>query len=228
MENNIILILSVLVGSFLGYFFKNNQKINQAILVLSAGFLLAICLFEIFPSIFHEHSHTTGFYVLIGVIIQIILESLTKGVEHGHMHFKQLKSIPIPLILGLFVHAFLEGIPTNHAHEHHKVMLWAISIHNLPIAMMLSSQLFNSQLSNKQSWFIIILFSLMSPIGNLFGTIIPVEYFTISSAIVAGIFLHISSLIIFESNENHKLNFQKLLYVIIGVTLAWFSIAFTH
>ena len=39
-------------------------------------------------------------------------------------------------------------------------------------------------------------------------------------ALVGGIFLHISSVIIFESNKNHKMDWQKLFLVIAGVGLA--------
>ena len=38
--------------------------------------------------------------------------------------------------------------------------------------------------------------------------------------LVGGIFLHISSVIIFESNKNHKMDWQKLFLVIAGVGLA--------
>jgi hypothetical protein len=39
-------------------------------------------------------------------------------------------------------------------------------------------------------------------------------------AIVVGMFLHISTTIIFEASENHRFNLVKLLSIIVGVTLA--------
>ncbi len=39
-------------------------------------------------------------------------------------------------------------------------------------------------------------------------------------AVVGGIFLHISSVIIFESNKNHNVNWSKIGLVILGVALA--------
>jgi hypothetical protein len=38
-------------------------------------------------------------------------------------------------------------------------------------------------------------------------------------AIAIGMFLHISTTIIFESSEGHKINFMKLLSIIIGFAL---------
>jgi hypothetical protein len=40
-------------------------------------------------------------------------------------------------------------------------------------------------------------------------------------AIVVGIFLHISTTILFESSEGHKFNFQKLIAIALGSVLAW-------
>jgi uncharacterized membrane protein YdcZ (DUF606 family) len=39
-------------------------------------------------------------------------------------------------------------------------------------------------------------------------------------AIVVGMFLHISTTIIFEASENHRFNLAKLASIFVGVTLA--------
>jgi hypothetical protein len=39
-------------------------------------------------------------------------------------------------------------------------------------------------------------------------------------AIVVGMFLHISTTIIFEASENHRFNLMKLVSIIVGVALA--------
>ena len=44
-------------------------------------------------------------------------------------------------------------------------------------------------------------------------------------AIVVGIFLHLSTTIIFETSENHKVNLIKLLSILSGFALAFFSSA---
>ena len=64
----------------------------------------------------------------------------------------------------------------------------------------------------------------MTPAGLIFG------YFTQGSlgfinmdillAIVVGMFLHISTTIIFEASENHRFNLAKLASIFVGVTLA--------
>jgi small basic protein len=64
----------------------------------------------------------------------------------------------------------------------------------------------------------------MTPLGLVFGSIFNVQtdnqYMSYLLAAVVGMFLHISTTIIFESSENHKFNFVKLLSIIFGVALA--------
>ena len=41
-------------------------------------------------------------------------------------------------------------------------------------------------------------------------------------AVVVGMFLHISTTIIFETSENHRINFLKLICILFGGVLAMF------
>ena len=42
------------------------------------------------------------------------------------------------------------------------------------------------------------------------------------NAIVIGVFLHISTTILFEASKNHKFNASKLGVIILGIILAYF------
>ena len=44
----------------------------------------------------------------------------------------------------------------------------------------------------------------------------------IITALVIGVFLHISTVILFESSEGHKFNLRKLLVIIVGIVIAYF------
>jgi hypothetical protein len=39
---------------------------------------------------------------------------------------------------------------------------------------------------------------------------------------VIGVFLHISTTILFESSEGHKFNLNKILAIIVAITIAYF------
>ncbi|MGB3143837.1 MAG: ZIP family metal transporter, partial [Maribacter sp.] len=47
-------------------------------------------------------------------------------------------------------------------------------------------------------------------------------YATYLNALVIGVFLHISTVILFESSEGHKFNLRKLLVIVFGVVIAYF------
>ena len=64
----------------------------------------------------------------------------------------------------------------------------------------------------------------MTPLGVFLSknfSFFDTYYYEIS-ALVIGIFLHISTTILFESNEGHKFNFTKLMTIIAAVILAYF------
>jgi zinc transporter ZupT len=80
-----------------------------------------------------------------------------------------------------------------------------IVFHNLPISFILGAFLLGRK-SSVLSWIIVGIFALSSPLGMLFGDYFNPNLQNYFLALVGGIFLHISSVIIFESNKNHKMD----------------------
>lgn len=216
-----LLILSVILGVLLGKYLGKNGSLAKSLLILSAGFLITVCVSELFPEVYETKNPNIGIWIIGGVLLQMVLESLTKGFEHGHFHHhhEEKQILPVALMVGMFIHAFLEGIPLAHVKEISSPYLLGIVFHNLPISFILGAFLLGKN-TNKISWIIITLFALASPLGLIFGAEFDVNLQPYFMAIVSGIFLHISSVIIFESNKNHKMDWQKLLLVVTGVGLA--------
>jgi hypothetical protein len=113
----------------------------------------------------------------------------------------------------------LEGLPI----ENHHNMLYGILVHKVPIAIILSIFLLASKIKLVPAILFVGLFSLMTPLGTLIAANFTVveTYSTYLNAIVIGVFLHISTVILFESSEAHKFNLRKLLVIIIGVAIAY-------
>ncbi|KMQ60315.1 zinc permease [Chryseobacterium angstadtii] len=222
----VLLILSVITGVFLGKHFGKKEKLAKNLLVLSAGFLITICLNEVFPQVYtSKAAGNLGIFVIAGVLLQMVLEALTKGFEHGHFHHHSENNIlPMALMVGLFIHAFIEGIPLANDNQQLSPYLWGIVFHNLPISFILGAFLFNRKNESKASPYpsllIVALFALASPMGMLLGNYFNPDLQPYFLAIVGGIFLHISSVIIFESNKNHNIDWVKIGLVILGVSLA--------
>ena len=64
----------------------------------------------------------------------------------------------------------------------------------------------------------------MTPLGTLISNYSDLisGYNNYINGLSIGIFLHISTVILFESSEGHKVNFQKLLLIGLGVLTAYF------
>lgn len=223
-----LLISSVLIGVLLGKYFGQKMKLTKILLMISAGFLITICLNDIFPHVYESHDLNLGIWVIGGVLLQMILENLTKGFEHGHTHHHSDNILPFTLMIGLFIHAFIEGIPLANETDLMSPYLQGIFLHKLPIAFVLGTFLFKDKKFASISWLIAIIFALASPLAIMIGQYFPKNWELYFLAISGGIFLHISSVIIFESNKNHNIDWQKIAWVVIGISLALFTHQFHH
>lgn len=224
-----LLILSVLAGVLLGKYFGSKEKFAKNLLILSAGFLITICVNEVFPEIYSSGKSNIGIFVILGVLLQMLLENLTKGFEHGHFHHEQdeHRILPLALMVGLFIHAFIEGIPLANETRTFSPYILGILFHNLPISFVLGVFLFRDKV-HLPGVLIAGLFALSSPLGMVLGKYFDAQLQPYFLAVVGGIFLHISSVTIFESNKNHKLDWMKIVFVFAGALLAMGSHFFHH
>ncbi len=105
----LLLACSVLSGGILVMILQRNSKeMLNMLLTFSGAFLLGISALHLIPEVF-ELAPFPGVFMLLGFLIQILAESLSKGVEHGHMHGK--KVFPVTILIGLFVHTYIEAVP---------------------------------------------------------------------------------------------------------------------
>ena len=234
---NLALIGSVIVGGiFVTQVQKSaNDQIIKLTLALSGGFLLSIGFIHFIPELYENTSIKIGAFILIGFLIQLLLEFFSGGIEHGHVHHHENSAFPIGLILALSLHSIIEGIPLgsqlggyhlatlDHHHGDHSLLI-GISMHRLPVAIALMTLLFSYKLSRFKAWTILLIFSITGSVGLAFGYISGSYFksfdFNIILAVVVGMFLHISTTIIFETSENHKFNLIKLLAIVSGGAIA--------
>ena len=176
----------------------------------------------------HDHSHDfkyIGLFVIAGVLLQIVLEFFSHGAEHGHPgHLDSAHTaFPLSLFISLSIHSILEGFPLSHGHNHD--LVYGIFVHKLPVAIVLTSFFINSGINKWKTALFLLFFSLMTPFGTYLSANVPqlIAYHTELSAIVIGIFLHISTVILFENAEGHRFNLLKFLSVCVGFAVAFFT-----
>lgn len=223
MLNYLLPILAVLAGYLFVLIFKFKKKRSlKLFLAFSGAFLLSITVFNLLPELYHHHENEhIGIFIMLGILLQVFLEFFSKGAEHGHMHFNEkLNSFPWLLFISLSVHSILEGIPI---HNHHSLLL-GIIVHKIPVAIILSTFFLNADISRTKSSMFLVLFALMTPLGSYLSSTFEFikDYYFEIAAVVVGIFLHISTVILFESSEGHRFNFRKLTVIILGIICAYF------
>ncbi|MCK5824485.1 MAG: ZIP family metal transporter [Ichthyobacteriaceae bacterium] len=231
----IILFMAVVIGAVIGELIKPYEKIKKLFLTFSGAFLLAVTVFHLLPGVYKSGFEKIGLYIMIGVFIQLLLEYISNGMEHAHQtHNAEKKNhsmFTIPMYISISIHAFLEGAPVaGHEHTHlideiSNPILMGIFIHKIPIASIIYSAFRESGRSKTTSIIYLALFGLMSPLGSFLANNIPLllEYKAQINAIVIGIFLHISTTILFESSSTHKFNYAKLTVIAFATTLVYFS-----
>ena len=225
-----VLIGSVILGIIASQFILKNKQNSKLLLTFSGAYFLAMTVLEILPQVYGQHTgehshHTIGLFVLGGVIIQYILETISKGVEHGHVHLHHNENnFPFGIFGGLFLHSLIEGIPVANADSHD--FMWAIFIHNIPVSMILYGALTKFTSSTIRKFLFMFLFAIAAPVGFLLGKYTSIANYTLEiSAIVSGIFLHISTVILFEANEGHKFNLKKFGVIVVGFLLAYATVS---
>lgn len=220
--NYILLFSAVIIGYFIATIVKGkNIKLMPIFLAFSGAFLLSITLFELVPEVFEAHSKETGVFILIGILLQICLEFFSKGAEHGHVHMDAQKHVfPWVLFISLSIHALLEGFPI---HEHNHLLL-GVMVHKIPIGIILSLFFIKAGYSKAVSISFLILFGLMTPLGSWMSEHVEFlqAYANQITAVTIGVFLHVSTIILFESSKNHKFNLSKMTAVVLAMVIAYF------
>ncbi len=221
--NYLFLVLAVLLSfGFVRITKPKNPSHVKLLLAFSGAFLMALTFFELIPKVYAEGNlKFNATFILLGILVQIFLEFFSKGAEHGHMHWELTKNqFPLVLFISLSLHALIEGIPIS---EDHGILL-GILVHKVPVALILSIFLLHSQLNKWLCFLFIVLFAFMTPLGNYLATESSFlqEYSIQLTALAVGVFLHISTIILFESAKGHSFDLRKLFVIIVGFGLAYF------
>ncbi|GHE32638.1 ZIP family metal transporter [Sphingobacterium griseoflavum] len=231
-----ILIVSILFisafASGVSVFFvkRDNTSLLKLVLSFSGAYLFSITVLHLIPHVYLSDGtrpEILGLYILGGFLFQLILEQFSQGVEHGHIHHHNHQVFPLGIMVSLCLHAFLEGMPLAAGHQ--SELVFGIAIHHIPAAFALGSLLLSTRLSKTQIGLFVLLFAAMTPLGFItskgisegdIGSI--AKYFDKIMAIVIGIFLHISTTILFESGsaDHHKFNKKKMIAVLLGVLVS--------
>lgn len=208
-----------------------SERKMHLLLAFSGSALLGITCLHLLPETFRDLPEHAGIYLLAGFFLQLLIQRATHGVEHGHTHVHDHgHGIPVTgILLGLSVHAFMEGVPLGfnyHSEATNPSLYLAVGMHKLPEAMLLGI-LLQAVYSRGKTAIYLLLFSLITPCAAFLATRLGMHYGTMARTVsilipvVAGAFIHISTTIFFESGtKQHMLTYQKVVAMLAGLVLA--------
>ena len=224
----LLLFSAAFFGGTSVFLFKGDKhKTLKLILAFSGAYLFGITVLHLIPDAYHENDSYVGIFILGGFLFQVILELFSDGIEHGHMHKPEdgHYMFPLGIMISLCLHAFLEGMPLAQGYQNQ--LVFGIALHHIPAAFALGSVFLANKISKQKTTFFIFLFAIMAPAGYLLsyflssGSIFNLQhYFNRIMGVVIGIFLHISTTILFEQNSDHKFNMRKMVAVLFGIGFA--------
>lgn len=236
-----VLFFSAFISGLSVFFIKrNNATFLKLILSFSGAYLFSITVLHLIPHVYHDGGNTSpeviGLYILGGFIFQLLLEQFSQGIEHGHIHQEDNAGFPIGIMISLCLHAFLEGMPLVSGPQ--TQLVFGIAIHHIPAAFALGSLLLNTSLRKKSIVVMLLIFAAMTPLGFMTSKALSqgevsilAPYFDKMMAVVIGIFLHISTTILFESGsaDHHTFNKKKMAAVFLGIAISLTTFLFpTH
>lgn len=230
-----LLFLTVLAGGGVAFLIKKYNPANlKLVLSFSGAYILGISILHLMPGVYAQSDTRAGLWILLGFFIQLMLEQLSKGVEHGHVHVHEHGRFAYSIMIGLCLHAFMEGLPLHNYREFHQLhhgighddnhLFYGIVLHKAPAAFALAILLIWSKLKRSLIWLSLTIFAIMSPLGAFLASLfdINLEMVTNLVALVIGSFLHISTTILFEADEGHqhKIPWKKMIVILAGLGIA--------
>jgi len=223
----VLFFCAFLGGSAIFLVKSDKSKLLKLILSFSGAYLFAITVLHLIPDAYSgPDKGEIGIFILIGFLLQVFLEQFSEGVEHGHIHKHHDGNVfPFGIMISLCLHAFLEGMPL--AKDQHNELIFGIALHHIPAAFALASILMQNHFKKGSIIMYLVIFAVMAPLGFYVsiglsnGSIGGIDaYFNKIMGIVIGIFLHISTTILFESSADHKINTRKMIAVLLGIGVA--------
>jgi zinc transporter ZupT len=224
----LFLVLPLAAGAWVRFKTANTAMI-KLLLAFSGAFLLGVTVLHMLPELYGSGDPRLGVWILLGFMLQVVLEFFSRGIEHGHVHIHGVhhaQALPTTTLASLFVHSFVEGMPFADPRVGGDAAFVAgVLMHKLPMAIALASILHQAGSGRTRSWVTLAAFAASAPLGILFASTFGDRFgegFLVAALAVAiGMLLHISTTIIFESTPDHRFNARRFLTVLGGVVLAY-------
>jgi zinc and cadmium transporter len=234
----LLLLSSIAAGAISVFLFKLYEPKHVKLLnAFTGAYLLSLTVLHLLPELYHQKSGLGGHadlrigaLLLAGFFTQIGLDVISMGVEHGHAHHLHGQRVPVGILAGLCLHALVEAMALGDRATHYEpasrqMLLYSIVLHNYPVSIALLGMLLQSGMKRVAAMGWLGVFAVMAPLGmSISAHTFLATHTRELTAFVIGIFMHISTTILFESSEIHRFNVAKLAAIAAGTGLGFLSL----
>ncbi len=139
--------VEILGGALIAFRKEWPKKIQEYLLALSAGFILALVFLELIPESLHFLGGVASLYIIIGFSVLHFFEHTVVG----HLHFGEETHTDVMLspfaglsaVSGLVIHAFFDGFSISAGMQFNYLIglliFIAITLHKLPEGLTIAS-----------------------------------------------------------------------------------------
>jgi zinc transporter ZupT len=233
----LLLLSSIVLGALSVFLFRLYEPKHVKLLnAFTGAYLLCLTFLHLLPELYQPRTGDTahidewlGVLILVGFFTQVALDVISMGVEHGHFHHVHGR-LPAGILGGLCLHALIEAMALGNPHTHYdpasrRLLLYSIVLHNYPVSIALLGMLLQSGIARPRALGLLAVFAAMAPLGvSVSAHTALSDYSRQLTAIVIGIFMHISTTILFESSDIHRFNLAKLGAIVLGTGLGFLSL----
>lgn len=234
-----IFVLTFFGGSIPLVWRKMSPHAIHRLLAFTGAFLFGITMLHLVPEAFRELGTQAGWSIIAGFCLQLFLEAFSHGAAHGHAPDQAAPADHAALstlLLGLSLHAFMEGLPLGDPDVGKRMLLslaLAISFHKIPEAFTLMTIVRMKKERLSRGWLYVCGFAAVTPFAAVLALYLG-DHFTVVSrllaymvALVTGAFLHISTTILFESGiRAHHMDKSKIVAILLGLGLVAATLTF--
>ena len=237
----LILLSSIALGAATVFWLRLTDARRVKVLnAFTGAYLIALVMLHLLPDLYEPEAGVVirplviGGFILFGFFLQIAMDSISMGIEHGHAHEIHGR-MAFGILAGLCIHAFVEALALGRSPEHqsahdlaaHHFLLVSVVVHNYPISIALLGMLLQSGMKKSSALMCLGLFAVMAPVGMFISSYTGLAVYShYLMAIVIGIFMHISTTILFESEDHHRFPVAKMFAVGVGLLLGIASVIF--
>jgi len=233
----LLLLSSIVLGALSVFLFRLYEPKHVKVLnAFTGAYLLCLTLLHLLPELYHHpagpgpHADLTiGLLILAGFFTQVALDVISMGVEHGHTHHLH-SGLPTGVLAGLCLHALVEAMALGNAQTYYdptsrRLLLYSIVLHNYPVSIALLGMLLQTGMKREKALGWLAVFAAMAPLGMSVSAHTGLAAYSRElTAFVIGIFMHISTTILFESSDIHRFNVAKLAAILVGTGLGFVSL----